>query len=189
MEGGIHVNQAGERFADETRGYSEHALDVLRQPGGTVMVVYDERIHQLGLTFPDYRDCLANHLIKRADTVADLAAGFGIDPDALVRTVADYRAGHETGQDAFGRATFADFAAPWYGIRVTGALLHTQGGLVVDRDARVLRADRSVIPNLYAGGGVAAGVSGHGPGGYLSGNGLLTALGYGFLAGRHAGRA
>jgi fumarate reductase flavoprotein subunit len=74
-------------------------------------------------------------------------------------------------------------------VKVTGALFHTQGGLKVDFDARVLKKDGTPIPNLYAGGGVAAGVSGHGPGGYLSGNGLLTALGYGYLAGKHAAQA
>jgi fumarate reductase flavoprotein subunit len=73
-------------------------------------------------------------------------------------------------------------------VKVTGALFHTQGGLVVDGAARVLRADGTPVPNLYAGGGTAAGLSGHGPGGYFSGNGLLTALGYGMLAGRDAAR-
>jgi fumarate reductase flavoprotein subunit len=58
----------------------------------------------------------------------------------------------------------------------------------VDLDGRVLRKDGKAIPNLYAGGGVAAGISGHGAGGYFSGNGLLTAIGYGMLAGRHAAR-
>ena len=74
-------------------------------------------------------------------------------------------------------------------MKVTGALFHTQGGLRVDTAARVLRTDGRPVPNLYAGGGVAAGLSGHGPGGYFSGNGLLTALGYGMLAGRDAARA
>ena len=72
---------------------------------------------------------------------------------------------------------------------MTGALFHTQGGLKVDFDARVLKQDGSPVPNLYAGGGAAAGLSGHGAGGYFSGNGLLTALGYGMLAGRHAAQA
>jgi fumarate reductase flavoprotein subunit len=56
---------------------------------------------------------------------------------------------------------------------------------VVDVHARVLRPDGSFIPNLYAGGGTAAGISGDGPEGYLSGNGLLTALGFGLIAGEH----
>ncbi|MFN8533325.1 MAG: FAD-dependent oxidoreductase [Dehalococcoidia bacterium] len=189
MEGGIHVNERGERFADETRGYSEHGLDVLAQPHGAAIVVYDERIHRLGLTFPDYVGCLEARLVKQAPSLGDLAAAFRIDGDALKRTLDDYQAARQAGRDRFGRTTFADLQPPFYGIRVTAALLHTQGGLVVDQNARVLREDGTAIPNLYAGGGAAAGLSGHGASGYLSGNGLLTALGYGFLAGRHAAAA
>jgi fumarate reductase flavoprotein subunit len=45
---------------------------------------------------------------------------------------------------------------------VTVALYHTQGGLKVNIDGQVIRADGSIIPHLYAGGGVAVGVSGTG---------------------------
>jgi fumarate reductase flavoprotein subunit len=75
---------------------------------------------------------------------------------------------------------------PFYGVKVWVALYHTQGGLKVNTHAQVLRADGTVIPNLYAGGGVATGVSGSGPEGYLPGNGLLAALGLGRIAGEHA---
>jgi fumarate reductase flavoprotein subunit len=71
---------------------------------------------------------------------------------------------------------------------VTGALFHTQGGLAVDADARVKKADGGVFPNLFAGGGAARGLSGPGPAGYLAGNGLLTATTLGKLAGRAAAR-
>jgi len=42
------------------------------------------------------------------------------------------------------------------------------------------------INGLYAAGGAAVGISGHGAAGYLAGNGLLSALGLGYLAGSHA---
>ena len=72
------------------------------------------------------------------------------------------------------------------GLKVTGALFHTQGGLVIDADARVLRADRSKLPNLFAGGGAARGISGQGGSGYLPGAGLCTAITLGRLAGMNA---
>jgi fumarate reductase flavoprotein subunit len=76
-----------------------------------------------------------------------------------------------------------------YGAKVTGALFHTQGGLKVDHLARVIRTDGTPIPNLYAGGGTAAGFSGKaGPYGYLSANGLLAALVLGKIAGDAAGQ-
>ena len=55
-----------------------------------------------------------------------------------------------------------------------------------DGDARVLRPDGRALPNLFAGGGAARGVSGARIEGYLSGNGLLAAVGYGALAGSAA---
>jgi fumarate reductase flavoprotein subunit len=46
----------------------------------------------------------------------------------------------------------------------------------------VLRADGQPMPNLFAAGGAARGVSGRGADGYLAGNGLLSAVGGGWLA-------
>jgi fumarate reductase flavoprotein subunit len=201
MEGGFQLNKLGKRFGDETHGYSEHALEIMKQPPlrededggvaeGRVWVVYDERVHQIALSFDDYRAACEVGIVKRADTVTALAKLASLDEGAAQETFERYQAcARGEAQDEFGRKDCRVLTPPFYGVKVTAALFHTQGGLKVSRDAQVLRPDGSVIPNLYAGGGVAAGISGHGPGGYLSGNGLLTALGYGMLAGRHAARA
>ncbi len=91
--------------------------------------------------------------------------------------------------DRFGRTVFeAPLAAPYAAVRVVPALFHTQGGLVVDEHARVLRPGGSPIPGLYASGGAAAGISGHGAAGYLAGNGLLPAFGLAYLAAGHIAR-
>ena len=73
---------------------------------------------------------------------------------------------------------------PYYAVRVTGALFHTQGGLLVDKYARVIQESGSIIQGLYACGGAACGVSGPDVSGYLSGNGLLTAISLGYVAGK-----
>ena len=73
-------------------------------------------------------------------------------------------------------------------MRVTGALFHTQGGLMINSSARVVRKDGSALPNLFAGGGAACGVSGPDISGYLSGNGLLTAIAFGAVAGEAAAK-
>jgi fumarate reductase flavoprotein subunit len=49
----------------------------------------------------------------------------------------------------------------------------------------VLRADGTWVENLYAGGGTAMGISGPSSRGYSSGNGLLSALGLGWIIGEH----
>jgi fumarate reductase flavoprotein subunit len=71
-------------------------------------------------------------------------------------------------------------------VRVTGTLFHSQGGIVVDGHARVRLADGGVMPNLFAAGGAACGVSGPEASGYLSGNGLLSAVALGRVAGQAA---
>ncbi len=190
MEGGFQVNSAGQRFGNESQGYSEHALKVLSQEGGFAWDIYDERLHRLGLTFEDYLQALDAGAIESSITIAGLAEKLGLPPNTLEKTLKAYnRIAAGEFQDLFGRKDCQSLQPPFYGVKVTGALFHTQGGLVVDRHARVLSSDGGVIPNLYAGGGVAAGLSGHGAGGYFSGNGLLTALGYGMLAGHHAGQS
>ena len=75
-----------------------------------------------------------------------------------------------------------------YAIKVTGALFHTQGGLLVNEKAQVLKSDNTPFKNLFAGGGAACGVSGPDVSGYLSGNGLLTAFSLGALAGWNASK-
>ena len=73
-------------------------------------------------------------------------------------------------------------SGPLYAIRVTGALFHTQGGLAIDAQARVLDPAGQPLPNLWAAGGAARGVSGSAVWGYLSGNGLLSAIAGGHIA-------
>lgn len=75
---------------------------------------------------------------------------------------------------------------PFFAAKVTGALFHTQGGLAIDTTGRVKRKDGSLLPNLFAAGGAAVGISGGTAAGYLSGNGLLTATVLGRLAGQSA---
>src|SRR5262249_708713 len=90
----------------------------------------------------------------------------------------------------FGRIFSAqsELKPPYLAIRVTGALFHTQGGLMITPETRVMRADGTAFPNLFAAGGAAVGVSGNSASGYLSGNGLLTPTVFGRLAGEHASR-
>src|SRR5262249_62433627 len=73
-------------------------------------------------------------------------------------------------------------APPYCAVKVTAALFHTQGGLAVDERARVMDRTGRALPNLFAGGGAARGLSGAHVWGYFSGNGLLSAVTAGRLA-------
>jgi fumarate reductase flavoprotein subunit len=185
-EGAIQVNRDGERFVNEHEGYSESALFVLAQPGGEAFNVYDERVHEVGLTMPNYPAAVASGVVKRAATLRDLAEQLGIAREGLEQTVALVNAlAFEDDVDDFGRQFFGTqmLLGPFYGVPVTPALLGTEGGLAVTPEGRVLKQSREPFANLLAAGAAARGVSGDGGGGYLEGNGLLTAVVGGYLAG------
>ncbi|WP_119168703.1 FAD-dependent oxidoreductase [Algihabitans albus] len=189
MRGGVQVNAAGRRFSNEHGGYSEQAAKVLAQPGGTVWNLFDDRIHETALEFEDYRNAREAGAVRVFEDLAEMAEGLSLPLDALEGTFAEMRALAAGGEpDAFGR-TFAPetlLAAPYRAVRVTGALFHTQGGLEIDTRGRVLDRAGQPFPNLFAAGGAARGVSGSGDSGYLSGNGLLSAVVMGAIAGRAA---
>ncbi|MDB5510712.1 MAG: 3-ketosteroid dehydrogenase [Enterovirga sp.] len=189
--GGFQVNAEGLRFANEMRGYSEHAGEVLKQPGRFAWDIYDARCEAPALAFHDYREFKRLGAIKEAGSLSELAAVTGLPEAALAATLAEVkRCGTGAGTDPFGRDFTAcrPLAPPYRAAKVTGALFHTQGGLAVDSRARVLRPDGSALPNLLAGGGAARGLSGPSAWGYLSGNGLLSAVVLGRLAGLSAAR-
>lgn len=188
MNGGIQVNRAGKRFGDETKGYAQHALDILQQPGKVVYEIFDERIyHKAETSYQRFHECADAGVIRWADTIEELATIFSLDATNLRTTIEDYNRAVERGQDEFGRTTFGQLLRPrFYGIQVTSALFHTQGGLKINDRAQVLGADGKPIPHVFAGGGTAVGISGSGPEGYLAGNGLLSALGLGKIAGEEA---
>jgi len=190
MEGGFQVNQEGERFSDETKGYSEQAVKVLEQSGAVAWSIYDEERHQLMLKFDDYQDAIKAGAIKSADTIEALAAKLSLPSEALEATTKAAETSTQSGMDSFGRdfSGKTPLSAPFYGAKVTGALFHTQGGLEINAEARVLRPDGAPFPNLFAGGGAARGISGSGASGYMAGNGLMTATSLGKLAGRAAAK-
>ncbi len=191
MQGGIQINTEGMRFSNEHDGYSEQGRRVLAQPGGVAWNIFDERLHEFAQDFTDYRDAEALGAIVQAGGVEELAETIGVPQTGLVETMAHVaRLATGEGADEFGRDFTGSPALqpPYRAIKVTGSLFHTQGGLQVDENARVLRQDGSCLPNLLAGGGAACGVSGPEDWGYLSGNGLLTAVALGRLAGAEAAR-
>jgi fumarate reductase flavoprotein subunit len=192
MEGGIQVNAQGRRFWNEHEGYSEASQHVIAQPGRFAWNVYDQRLHQLGMTFPDYVELCKAGAIREAYSASSLASQLQLPVGVVEETL--YSCAAMQGGELrcpFGRdfGTRPALTAPYYAVKVTGALFHTQGGLEIDVHARVLRADGTPLPNLYAGGGAARGLSGAHVWGYLSGNGLLSAVTQGRIAGLHAAAA
>jgi fumarate reductase flavoprotein subunit len=189
--GAFMVNRDGVRFVNEDIGPSELAAEVLRQPGGVALEVFDQRILDVVMKQGPVRDAWNAGAIIAGPDLAAIAHRAGVPHAALAATFEAFaRCARAPGGDALGRTRFAEpLAPPLYASWVTGALAHTQGGLSVDARARVLRADGSAIAGLYGAGGVAAGLSGRGGAGYLPGNGLGQSFPLALIAGEQMARS
>ncbi|NKQ54469.1 FAD-binding protein [Amycolatopsis sp. K13G38] len=182
IHGAILVDEDGRRFGDETRGYSEYAAELAARPGATGWIVLDETIFQQCQAFQDFRDTVASGALVWGEDAAGIAAATALPAlaDELALAAAIARGERE---DPFGRTNWErPLSGRYAAVRVVPALFHTQGGLLVDEHAAVVDAEDRPIPGLYAAGGAAAGISGHGAAGYLPGNGLLPAFGLAYLA-------
>lgn len=100
---------------------------------------------------------LENGWILQADTLEELAGKMGVDPAALVETVASYNAGCEAGEDAFGRnpeMLVALGEGPYYAVQLGISVLYTIGGLMTDANGRTVDWTNNPIPRLYSAGNV-----------------------------------
>ena len=183
LEGAVQINALGQRFHDETLGYSEAAVQVLAQPGSVAWNVFDDGLLNFARGFPDFCVAEAAGALKRCEDEAALSALIGCGADALCSTLAAFEPGGETTD---GRVFKRALQKSFYAVKVTGALFHTQGGLDIDANCHVLHDDGRPFGNLLAAGGAARGVSGNAVWGYLSGNGLLSAMAGGYIAARSA---
>ena len=133
--------------------------------------------------------------VETADTVAELAAKTGINPEALEKTIAQYNASIDRGA-AFdpnildGRAARtvpvkSNWAnplenGPFYAFGVTCGITFTFGGVRGDTSGRVLDTDGNPIPGLFAAGEMLGGLFSTN---YPGGSGLAA----GCVFGRRAG--
>lgn len=183
MHGGFLVNSDGRRYGDETQGYSEYAAESIRHAEDGSWIIIDRRIYDACLEFADFQNVVEGNGVKWGDTVEELAKSIGISIPGLSASFEAATSAASGSPDEFGRVNWeAALTGPLAAIYVRPALFHTQGGLRIDAKARPLRQDGSQIAGLYAAGGAAAGISGHGASGYLAGNGLLPALGLSYIA-------
>ncbi|HUE60594.1 MAG TPA: FAD-dependent oxidoreductase [Acidimicrobiales bacterium] len=213
MPGSIIVNQAGNRFTNESAPYVNFVHDQLRleaEQGGHVPAwfVMDQRARKRyqfaavlpGQKFP--RSWYAIGTMHRGETVEELAASIGVPPGALRATVEEFNAAVRVGHDDrfnrgdsaydryYGDPTLPNpclnelLKPPFYAAKLVPGDLGTKGGLVTDEHARVLREDGSVVEGLYATGNTSASVMGNEYAG--AGATIGPSITFGWVAARHA---
>lgn len=195
QSGDIWVNRNGERFVAEDELIPSVREDaILSQPGTELTMIFDQPMRE-GLT-PEVAAATQRaledktpNMIMSAPTIEELAVKLGLPPENLRRTVDAYNAAVDAGVDPLGRKAEnmpkKIDTAPFHGVSTVGTLFLTHGGVKINDRAQVLRADGSVIPNLFAAGDVMGACQVMGEA-FAGGQGVGVALTFGILAGREA---
>ena len=138
---------------------------------------------------PVHRDKpIAAGVVKKFNTIDELAAYYKIPAKALKETIAKYNAGVKAGKDEMGKpvnmlggATISK--APYYAVRGVPKLHHTMGGLKINTKAQVISArNGKPIPGLYAAGEITGGTHGASRLGSVA---ITDCLTFGMIAGEN----
>jgi fumarate reductase flavoprotein subunit len=190
---GIVVDPGGRRLLDEGLGGISITNDLARfdDPLCATVVcdasVWEKAGRAAGIP-PNPQLQLAGGTLHSADTIEDLATLAGIDAGGLRETAAEYNNAIRSGNPATlspprsarsGPPTPIE-TAPFYAIPICAGITNTMGGIAIDGNARVRRADGSTIEGLYAAGGCTGGLEGGGALGYVGG--LIKACVFGYRA-------
>lgn len=212
----ILVDQSGVRYMNEGGSYELYCRTMLERdktvpavPSWAVFDTFFLKNYMLNGTNPGTakpKSWFDSGYMKKAATIEDLARQMSIDPATLRATVTrfngfvakghddDFRRGDRAYDRWLGDVTHKPSAtlgpieeSPFYAIPVYPGDVGTYGGVVTDAQARVLRADGSVIPGLYATGISTASVMGRSyPG---AGASVGPSFVWGYVAAKHAAGA
>ena len=184
-DGAILVNANGERFIDEVGTRDVVSAAEIAQPGSYSWLIVDQAMADASSVIQGY---IKKGYTVEGATYEELAKAMGVDEAAFAQTMADWNSCVEAKSDAeFGRTSFANKldTAPYYAIKVTAGVHHTMGGLKINTNTEVLKADGSVIPGLFAAGEVTGGVHGANR---LGGNAVADFTVFGRIAGAAASK-
>jgi tricarballylate dehydrogenase len=196
---GIVVNKHAQRFYDEgediwPKRYAIWGRLVAAQPDQIAYIIFDSSVLTsfMPTLFPPIK----------ADTIAELAGKFELEPTALEKTIADFNAAVQPG--TFDHTILDDCRTegltppkthwarrietpPYYGYPVRPGITFTYLGTRVNKQARMLMKSGKPAANMFAAGEIMAGnVLGKG---YAAGIGMTIGSVFGRVAGQEAARA
>ncbi len=193
------LNEAGQRFCDETTGDHTNTYHTVLQPGARALCFWDDRVHQAYATQAVVQSAPPLDKMKVAleyggkgivtpslYEIAAFAESEGFDGCAVLSTIMEYNDRTSDGWEKLSPPR-ADVClpyttAPYYALVVHPAITFTFGGLNIDADGRALSASGQPITGLLAAGSDAGGAYGTGYAG-----GLALAMTFGIRAAMAAG--
>jgi fumarate reductase flavoprotein subunit len=214
MQPNLYVNQAGERYCDESMtpnfAFDGNALTRLKEKYS--YSIFDDGVKRhmmekgvvigMGMVRPpgtrflevdeELKDMVekGNPNIFVAGSIEELAGKMGINPSNLKATLAEYNSYCEQGRDelfAKDRKYLRPLKGPrFYAVKSYLAFLGTLGGIKINHRMEVVDKEDSPIPGLYAGGLDAGGLYGDSYDVIMSGSTSAFAANSGRIAGRNA---
>ena len=172
----LKVNRNGKRFANESTPYDNICFAAGMQPGGVFCQVMDADAPQdmvrfmqggcaaasrefmaQGGTIDSYVEMAGVDLVKKADTIEELADMLGFEgdaKDAFLATIDEYNALYDAQKDTqYGKEAYRLSqirTAPFYGCWYGASLLTTLDGLCINADLQALDSSKNPIEGLYA---------------------------------------
>ena len=213
LPGCIMVAGDGKRYLNEAASYHIVGQQMARRhaeqgDAAPSWFVFDHRyrhkypVGPLYPLVPDWaQDGMVKSILKRGNTIAELAQAMGVDPAALEGTIARFNSFAVKGEDPDfhrGEAAYDKMygdpsvtpnpslgpidKGPFYAMPIYPGDIGTNGGLLTDARARVMDTEGQPIPGLYAIGNNAASSMGESyPGAGVT---IGPALTFGYIAAR-----
>ena len=182
-DGAILVNAEGKRFYDEVSTRDKVSAAIIAQPEKSAWLVVDQSMVDKSAVIAGY---IKSGYTVTGATYEELAKAMGVDEATFVSTMNTWNQAVEAKSDAeFNRTSFANplTTAPYYAIKITPAVHHTMGGIVINPKAEVLNEKGEAISGLFAAGEVTGGVHGANR---LGGNAVADFTVFGRIAGQSA---
>ena len=182
-DGAILVNAEGKRFYDEVSTRDKVSAAIIEQTDKSAWLIVDQAMVDKSAVIAGY---IKSGYTVTGATYEELAKAMGVDEATFTSTMNTWNQAVEAKSDAeFGRTSFANplTTAPYYAIKITPAVHHTMGGIVINPKAEVLNEKGEVISGLFAAGEVTGGVHGANR---LGGNAVADFTVFGRIAGQSA---
>ncbi|WP_449136879.1 flavocytochrome c [Solobacterium moorei] len=182
-DGAILVNAEGKRFYDEVSTRDKVSAAIIAQPEKSAWLVVDQSMVDKSAVIAGY---IKSGYTVTGATYEELAKAMDVDEATFTSTMNTWNQAVEAKSDTeFGRTSFANplATAPYYAIKITPAVHHTMGGIVINPKAEVLNEKGEAISGLYAAGEVTGGVHGANR---LGGNAVADFVVFGRISGQSA---
>ncbi len=158
--GDIYVNIVGKRFVNEAASWKEVSEAILQQPQCEMWAITDSQSQKgasLGIK-------LIKKVIKKANTVEEMALEMKVSPKVLKQTLDEYNSNARIGLDPlYGKNLFTQTIdrPPYYFGKEKLGVHFCCGGIKFNKNAQVVKTNGAIIPRLYVCGEASGGPHGH----------------------------